>query len=176
MLVRPGNRVTGSAHTRMASRLVCRERKSVQAATCRAWELPETRMALDILAYGARSAVMPFSLVILAGCDRAERRLSRFLANHEKSGAFGTGSWTDTSPQAVMCTLGGVRLVCVPPPRIDLLVWRVFRLAALLFHSLKTTPSDNALVIECAVSSVLRAPRHSKEEESQCIIKSWQRM
>src|SRR5580700_12223022 len=28
---------------------------------------------------------------------------SWFLADHEKSGAFGTGSWTDTSPQNGCC-------------------------------------------------------------------------
>jgi len=46
---------------------------------------------------------MPFSLVILAGCHRSERRLFRFWADQEQSGAFGTGSWTDTSPHVGCC-------------------------------------------------------------------------
>ena len=41
---------------------------------------------------------MLFSLVIVAGCEARRGPRRRLLADQEKSGAFGTGSWTDTSP------------------------------------------------------------------------------
>jgi hypothetical protein len=46
---------------------------------------------------------MLFSLVILARKRLRGTPPSWFLADQEKSSAFGTGSWTDTSPQTVMC-------------------------------------------------------------------------
>jgi len=37
---------------------------------------------------------MLFSLVMEAGCGRTRGRRPRLLTDQEKSGAFGTGSWT----------------------------------------------------------------------------------
>ena len=73
---RPGNRITGSAHTRIASRLACPTRSENWSSV----DLPGLPASRNPHGFGhsecgAWCAVMPFSLVILAGCDGTERRL-----------------------------------------------------------------------------------------------------
>jgi len=83
---------------KVISKVEVRESATDGALTCRAWELSETRMALDILAVGR--AVSCDALQSRHPSRMRPRRAppSRFLADQEKIGAYGTGSWTDTSP------------------------------------------------------------------------------
>ena len=73
---RPGNRITGSAYARIASRLACPTRSENRSkrwfAGLASFPKPARFWNSEC---GAWWAVMRLSLVILAGCDRAERRL-----------------------------------------------------------------------------------------------------